>query len=329
MTRLALLWSVPALFAVYVPSCHTPTVQPTMPPWEARMAEFWEAPADLETRDLFFGPWGRGNAPDANATFTFVRLKDHGTNPGVVVTDPEGREWHVKQPPHNHQGAEGPIEVVLSRVLSAVGYHQPPVYFVPSFTMIDETGAHVVPGGRFRLRDDALKDLGTWSWQRNPYVDTYPYQGLLVILMMFDSSDLKNANNSLYEVRSPGSGPDRWYVVRDLGTALGETGKLAPRRGDPALFERQPFITGVENGFVKFFYHGWHQELFDRRIAPRDLRWASELLVRLTDSQWADAFRAGGYPPDIANRFIVRLQQKIADASRIADTGEVVASPWR
>jgi hypothetical protein len=54
VTRLALLWSVPALFAVYMPSCHTPSVRPTMPPWEARMAEFWEAPADLETRDLFF-----------------------------------------------------------------------------------------------------------------------------------------------------------------------------------------------------------------------------------------------------------------------------------
>ena len=102
MTRLALLWSVPALFAVYVPSCHTPTVQPTMPPWEARMAEFWEAPADLETRDLFFGPWGRGNAPDANATFTFVRLKDHGTNPGVVVTDaqlPGGADHAVGDAP--------------------------------------------------------------------------------------------------------------------------------------------------------------------------------------------------------------------------------------
>src|SRR5262245_35760498 len=329
MTRPTLLWSLPVLFAVYVPSCNTPSVRPTMPPWEARMAELWEEPNDLATRDLFSGPWGRDNAPDANATFTFVRFKDHGTNPGVIVADPQGREWHVKQPPHNHQRAEGPIEVVLSRVLSAVGYHQPPVYFMPSFTMVDDTGAHRVPGGRFRLRNEALKDLGAWSWQRNPFVDTYPYQGLLVVLMMFDSSDLKNDNNSLYEVTSPDGGPDRWYVVRDLGTALGQTGKLAPKRGDPDLFDRQRFITGVENGFVKFSYHGWHQELFDRRIAPRDLRWASELLARLSDSQWADAFRAGGYSPETANRFIARLQRKIADARRVGDAGTAVASPRR
>jgi len=319
MMRLTLLWSVPALFAVYMPSCTTPSVRPTMPPWEAPMTELWELPSDLATRDLFYGPWGRDNAPDANATFTFVRAKDHGTNPGVIVTDSRGREWHVKQPPHNDQGAEGPIEVVLSRVLSAVGYHQPPVYFVPSFTMTDQAGAHVVPGGRFRLRDEALKDLGTWSWQRNPFVDTYPFQGLLVILIMFDSSDLKNDNNSLYAVTNPGRGPNRWYVVRDLGTALGETGRLAPKRGDPDLFDRQLFIKGIENGFVKFSYHGWHKELFDRRIAPRDVRWASALLARLTDSQWADAFRAGGYDPLIAARFIQRLRQKISDGQQLAE----------
>jgi hypothetical protein len=45
----------------------------------------------------------------------------------LTVRDPQGREWHVKQPPHTEQSAEGPVEIVLSRVLSAVGCHQPPV----------------------------------------------------------------------------------------------------------------------------------------------------------------------------------------------------------
>jgi len=43
------------------------------------------------------------------------------------------------------------------------------------------------------------------------------------------------------------------------------------------------------------------------------VHWASELLAGLTDGQWADAFRAGGYEPAIAARFIGRLQQKIAE----------------
>jgi hypothetical protein len=150
-----------------------------------------------------------------------------------------------------------------------------------------------------------------------------PYQGLLVILMMFNSSDIKNENNALYDVRKREDGVEHWYVVRDLGTALGETGRLAPQRGDPDIFEREPFITGVKDGFVQFNYHGWHQELF-KHITPADVNWASELLGQLSPGQWRDAFRAGGYDAAIAERFIGRLQQKIADGRRIGDT---VAAP--
>lgn len=318
MTRLATL-AVPWVIAVYMPSCVPPKVSPTTPASQVNMRELWEVPTDLETRDLFYGPWGAKDAPDPQVTYSFVKAKDHGTNPGVTVRDPQGREWHVKQPPHHDEGAEGPVEVVLSRVLSAVGYHQPPVYFVSQFTVSDESGTHVVPGGRFRLHDKRLKSLGTWSWQQNPFVDTNPYQGLLVILMMFDSSDLKNDNNTLYAVAEPLDGPDRWYVVRDLGTALGETARLKPKRSDPDLFERQVFISRVNHGFVEFSYHGWHQELVKHRIVPRDVRWASDLLARLTDTQWNDAFRAGGYDTAVASRFIRRLRQKVADGEALPE----------
>ena len=134
----AALCVIPAIFAVYIPMC-APAVRPTMPPSDARMAELWQRPRDLSMRDLYYGPWGPERAPDPNDTYTFARPKTHGTNPGVTVTDSEGREWHVKQPPHNDQGAEGPIEVVLSLILSAVGYHQPPVYFLPSFSLIQKS----------------------------------------------------------------------------------------------------------------------------------------------------------------------------------------------
>src|SRR5713101_4044812 len=312
------------LIALYYPGC-TPKVQPTMDPWDAPLAEFWQRPSDLARRDLFYGPWGKERAPDPDATYTFVARKQHGTNPGVTVLDSVGREWHVKQPPHNDQGAEGPIEVTLSRVLSAVGYHQPPVYFVPSLSIADAKGrSHVEPGGRFRLSEESLTHVGTWSWQRNPFVGTRPYQGLLVMLMMFDSSDIKNENNALYEVKKHGGGVERWYVVRDLGTALGETGRLAPQRGDPDIFEREPFITGVKDGFVQFNYHGWHEELIKQRISPTDVAWATEWLGQLSDQQWSDAFRAGGYDRAIADRFIGRLHQKIAEGRRL---GETVLTP--
>ena len=188
------------------------------------------------------------------------RRRGHGPGRARVA-----RQAGAPQPPGL---PKAPVEVVLSRVLSAVGYHQPPVYFVPSFTMTDATGTHTEPGGRFRLKTDALVKRGEWSWQQNPFVGTKPYQGLLVILMMFDSSDLKNVNNTLYEANVPGSEPRLWYVVRDLGTALGETGRLTPKRSDPDLFERLRFINGVNDGYVEFNYHGWHQELLRHRITP-------------------------------------------------------------
>ena len=241
-----------------------------------------------------------------------MKPKTGGVNPGMTVTDPLGRSWSVKQAPHDGRSAEGPIEVVLSRVLSAVGYHQPPVYYLSSFTLADTFGTRVEGGGRFRVEPRGLKERGTWSWQKNPFVGTKPYQGLLTILMMFNSSDLKNSNNTLYEYRHASGRVERWYVVRDLGTALGDTARLRPDRSAPDKFDRLPFITGVNNGFVLFeAYRGWHAELVRDRITPDDVGWASRLLAQLTDEQWHDAFRAGGYERPVSDRFIRRLRAKI------------------
>ena len=149
---------------------------------------------------------GRGAqkyAPDPKAVYTFLHSKVHGASPGMTVTDPEGRKWSIKQ------SVEGPVEVMHSRILSALGYHQPPVYFLPSFTLKDEKGTHQERGGRFRPTLPELEEIGDWSWQQNPFVGTKPYQGLLVILLMFGSADLKNSNNSLYAYRRPDGTTER------------------------------------------------------------------------------------------------------------------------
>jgi hypothetical protein len=219
------------------------------------------------------------------------------------------------------------VEVTLSRILSAIGYHQPPVYYLAEFTLADDFGTHRERGGRFRLSDKSLKDRGEWSWQQNPFVGMRPYQGLLVTLLLFNSSDLKNANNTLYDHRV-GDRVEPWYVVRDLGMALGDTGRLAPFRNDPNLFARTGFIRGVENGFVRFDYHGWHQELVRDRIEPDDVRFAVELLSQLTDRQWRDAFRAGGYPPAVADSFIRLIAMRITHAKRIARGPLMTTGGW-
>jgi hypothetical protein len=245
--------------------------------------------------------------------YSFVKPKTHGNSPGLTVKDPDGVEWSVKG------GNEGHVEVTLSRVLSAVGYHQPPVYYLPAFPLDRGDWVEHAPGGRFRPKRQGLKDDGSWSWQQNPFVGSKPYQGLLVILMMFNSSDLKNSNNTMYELKQPREGATRWFVVRDIGTALGETGRLAPHEKKADAFEHDDFITSVKDGFAVFDYHGWHQELLRRRITPADVRWASQLVGRLTDRQWADAFRAGGFPEPEAQRYIAKLKEKIAFGRQLAD----------
>jgi hypothetical protein len=318
MSRRLLFLAFPACAALVVAS-----VAATGPPSVrdlAPMAALWERPADLRSQDLFTGPWGGAYAPDPRAVYTFVRPKDHGANPGVVVRDPSGRIWHVKTA-RNDLGAEGPVEVVVSRILSAVGYHQPPVYFLPSFTMTDSAGrTRLQPGGRFRLDEPSLRHVGSWSWENNPFVGTQPFEGLLVILLMFNSWDLKDSNNSLYEVQDI-DGVHPWYVVRDLGGALGETGHLRPQRNNIGKFEHQTFITGVTGRFVEFAYGGKQANLVRQRLTVDDVRWASDLVGGLSDGQWHDAFRAGGYAAAVTDRFIRKLQANVAQGQRLENEG--------
>jgi hypothetical protein len=282
----------------------------------------WQDPGDLAERDLFNGQWGPEYAPDPDGTYVLVEHKHTGINPGLTVRDEQGRQWSVKQGPPDGSASEGPIEVVLSRVLSAVGYHQPPVYHLDTFTLRDDWGRHQERGGRFRVKVKGLKDCGDWSWQQNAFVGTRPYHGLLVILLLFNSTDLKNSNNTLYERRGA-AGVEQWLVVRDLGSALGGTGRLAPRRGDPEAFARHPFIKGVSRGFVEFNYHGWHQELIRGRITPADVAWVGELLGRLSDRQWIDAFRAGGYSGDAAAPYLQTIRSRLGEARQLAAAGTV------
>jgi hypothetical protein len=298
--------AVLAAASTYMSFC-SPPIRPSVSADQARrlMPQLWQ-PADAAARDTTFGPWGREHAPRASDVYTFERAKTHGVSPGMTVKDSEGREWSVKQ------DVEGHVEVFLSRILTAVGYHQPPVYFLPSFTLKDKDGTHSEAGGRFRLKLKSLDDLGEWSWQRNPFVGTTQYNGLLAILMLFGSSDLKNSNNTLYRYEPRGGGPATvWYVVRDIGAALGETGHVFRQKNDPALFARERYITGVDDGFVVFGFAGWHKELVARQIRVDDAIWGCRQLARLSDGQWREAFRTAGYEADTADQFLTTIKSRI------------------
>ncbi len=95
-----------------------------------------------------------------------------------------------------------------------------------------------------------------------------------------------------------------------------------PLVGWPGL-SRVSFILGMNHGYVRFAYDGWYRNLVRDRITADDVVWASSLLGRLSDRQWNDAFRAAGYEPETAERFIRKLRGKIEQgraAHRLAAT---------
>lgn len=293
---------------------------PAAPPSPDQMAELWIDPGSTP-RDLSLGIGGRTFVPPKDAAYTFVGKDELGFSVSYDVKGPDGVEWSAKI------GPEAQTEVVVSRVLWGLGYHQPPLHYLPSWTLVQENGDVVTESeARFRPKLDELDRLEEyWSWRDNPFIGTRPFNGLLVVLLILNSTDLKDDNNSLYEVKGPlpgaPAGVRRWFVVRDLGAALGETGKLYPRRNWIEGFEKEEFITGVKDGRIEFAFAGRHKELLSM-ITPVDLRWAATRLGRLTDAQWRDAFRAANYSDAVRDRYLRKIRQKIEEAREVAATAQ-------
>jgi hypothetical protein len=280
---------------------------------ETKMAALWDEPADLERRDLVHGAGGRSQAPNPNDQFEFLSEKETGTQSGYDVKDGRGREWSVKL------GTESRIEVVVSRIVWAVGYHQPYIYYLPRWTLVRDGKRIEQRGARFRLEPPTHKKTGEWSWRSNPFLGTREIAGLLVLMIMVNNWDLKSVQNSIYQVNPDTPAEHDWYMVRDLGAALGKSGWATfGTKDDPLAFAQEPFIKKVEGNRVRFGHEGaWMEPQLLTSVTPADLRWISGLLSRLSAEQWRDAFRAGGYPDAESERFIRRLRQKVSEGMNI------------
>lgn len=279
----------------------------TAPP----MSELWAEPS--EGRDLFWGPGGPDAAPDPEAAYQFVARDVTGRSGGYDVRDAQGRLWSVKL------GPEARPEVVVSRLMWAAGYFQPATYYLPSWTLAGTSDPNPQPPGRFRLEAEGETRIGRWAWNANPFVGTAPLRGLFVLMVMVNNWDLKTQQNVRYELTGGGATPVRRYVVRDVGASLGGTRwLLAGSKGNLDDFEREGFIHSVRTNHVRFHYRGgWRRPHLTRGVTPADVRWMSERLARLSASQWSDAFRAAGYSETESQRYVVKLQQKVAEGLAI------------
>jgi hypothetical protein len=310
-----------AAAAAVLAACASRTMVQSSGSPKAALAELWSAPSS--PRNLLYGVGGAELAPPPDIKYKVIEIKVGGFSDGYTVMGPGEREWSAKLPP------EASTEVVASRILWAVGYHQPPIYFLREWQADGSDLSNPQLPARFREKDPSLHGLeaeGDWSFYDNPFVGTKELNGLLVLHALLGNSDLKDSNNTLYTLERPHEGAARWYVSRDVGHTFGRTGTIGAPRGQIDAFEQAPFILGVADGFVQVDFHGRHRELF-RRIRVADVRWICGELDKLTDEQWRDAFRAGGYEPGLADRFIRSLKSKIAQglALNAANENEHIA----
>jgi hypothetical protein len=291
------------------PLRQTSSLIPDQPP----MAELWEDPADLASRDLLHGPGGAAGVP--KGPFLFVAEDTSGFSAGFDAKDADGLEWSIKL------GAEAQSEVATSRLLWAIGFHQPPTYYLEKWTL---TGAMAgeQPAGRFRPKLPGHEVVADWSWYENPFIGSRQYGGLIVANLMLNSWDWKTSNNKIYTLPGRDGRVRRQYVVRDVGASLGKT--TYPRilkwfrlrgfgqgtRNDLRGFEEAGFIKRVDGTRIDFDYRGIYRDVIDS-VTPADVRWTAGLMTRLSDRQWDDAFRAAGYTPEERRRYIAKIKEKI------------------
>jgi hypothetical protein len=319
--RMTPRWPLLIAIAVGVGSC-APTLQHVSTDKRLNIAELWQAPVDLERRNLFYGPGGREMTPRTDAPFQFVEADVKGISPGYDVRDKDGTEWSVKL------GNEVQPEIVVSRLLWAIGFHQPPTYYVASWHLTGYPGPDPQPAARFRPNQQDRHVVSGWDWYRNPYLATREFKGLVVANLMVNNWDLKTTNNKLYVLDRPVDGVTRWFVVRDLGASLGKTSMpfmyrwlgwrhRSGSKNEVADFEGQQFIKRVHGDDVDFDYLGLDGALVNR-LHVEDVRWTCELLARLSDAQLDDAFRAAGYDADHRARYARKIKEKIAQGLSMA-----------
>ena len=308
--------------AIVATSCARALQQPLDQPATTAVSQLWLSPDDLESRDLFHGSGGQHLRPQST-TFQFVAHKTSGTNKGYDVRDDQGRLWAVKL------GTEAQPEVTVSRILWALGFHQPPAYYIEQW-QLENGDRREQPGARFRPVLEGREVEDDWSWYDNPFIGSRPFAALVTVNMLLNNWDLKTPNNKIYVGADDAGAPVRHYVVRDLGGSLGKARQprllawvpfmrqMQGTKNNLEDFERQGFVRRIEGERVTFDYSGLDGGLVNS-VTVEDLRWTCALLSRLSEAQWADAFRAGGYNSADTSRYVRKIQGKIAEAQRLID----------
>jgi hypothetical protein len=294
----------------------------------------WVDPADIGTRDLFYGPGGKKHQP--GTSFSFVDEDRDGTNPKYNVKDPDGIKWKIKL------GAEARPETAATRLVWAVGYFVNEDYFVPDLH-VSGLPAHLHRGGNLIGADGEMKNarlkrhlkgeekVGDWAWRDDPFARSREWNGLRVMMALVNNWDLKDDNNEIYE-----DGGQRLYLVKDLGASFGTTGynpRQTTSKGNLHNYQHSHFITKTTSEYVDFavpsrpaifiifnpaeFFPRMKMRWIGKRIPRSDARWMGQMLAKLSPSQIRDAFRAAGYSADEIDGFAKVVEKRIGELTAL------------
>jgi hypothetical protein len=308
-------------------ACATPALQyPAKNAAPPPVHELWQEPRDLQKRDLFFGVGGRDLVPNPHAHYQYKEADTTGASRGYKVLDDRGMKWDVKL------GEEVQPEIVVSRLLWAIGFHQPAVYYMPPGWTVEgapgwlDLAEGKQNGARFRPDLPNQDVVGEWSWYDNPFVGTRAFKGLVLANLMLSNWDFKANNNRIYNVKPPIGDASRIFGVQDLGASLGiETPRLLHKirlrslrgtKGRIEDFERSGFVRRVNGERVELEYNGMDPGLFDN-ISRADVRWLCGLISRLSDRQLNDAFKAAGYSEELGERYIRKIKEKVKQGAAL------------
>jgi hypothetical protein len=269
----------------------------------------WQDPGDISTRDLFLGPGGQEMQPDLSHV-TFIEDQTGGYSKKYRVQDGAGRTWVAKI------DKEAQPETAATRLLWAIGYKTEITYLVPEVTI---EGKGTFKNVRFEARPKGVKRLENWMWATNPFAGSREFQGLKVMMLIFDNWDIKDENNRVLRVRNKdGDGDDELqYIISDLGGTFGKTGgALSRSRNEPEDYAKAKFVKGVKHGVVEFSYHGKRGDLF-KNITVEQARWVGEMLSHLSDQQINDAFRAANYSPETIRLLAQAFKNRITELTTL------------
>jgi hypothetical protein len=295
----------------------------------------WQNPGDISSRNLLYGSGGEKGRPDSSVTFE--KEDTEGSNPKFDVHDQDGEKWKVKL------GVEARPETAATRLLWAVGYFTENDYLVPELR-VKNLPPHLHRGQNFISSGGLVKDArvkrhpqhtekeDTWRWKKNPFYGTREFNGLRVMMSLFNNWDVKDENNAIYQDKRSGT---EMYLASDLGASFGSIGyRLGAGRGKGSLdlYKKSKFISRVHDGKVDFaspahstviqllgiftipnFVTRMRLRWIGRNIPVEDAKWIGGLLAQLKPEQVQDAFRAAGYSDKDVMTYSRVVEKRIAE----------------